>query len=51
MTFNITVHGVDEDELTDSQKEELAEDVHFYLQEDQDTDVSGVDVEGYGGSL
>jgi hypothetical protein len=49
--FEISVYGGDEEELTDREKEMVAEDIHYYLQEDFDVDVDGVGVEGYGGGL
>lgn len=48
MTFTITVHGTDHDELTDRAKEQLADRVHRVLQEDHDVHPDSVGVEGYG---
>lgn len=48
MTFDITVYDVDESELSDPEKEDLAMQVHRILQEDYDVHPDSVGVEGYG---
>lgn len=47
MTFEITVYGADEGELTDVDKEDLADRVHRVLQEDHGVNPDSVGVEGY----
>lgn len=47
--FNITVHGLDHDVLTNHDKEETAEHIHQYLQEVHGVHPDGVDIEGYKG--
>ena len=48
MTFELTVYGAEHVELSDREKEELAQYVHRALQEDFEVRPESVGVEGYG---
>lgn len=47
MTFTITVYGAGHDELSDEEKEFLAERIHRALQETHDVHPDSVGIEGY----
>ena len=47
MTLDITIHGMDESDLNETEKELLAYKVHHLMVEDFGEMVDGVDVEGY----
>jgi hypothetical protein len=49
MSFDIHVHGLDEDALSDREKEETAVLIHQLLQEEHDVHPDSVGVEGYSG--
>ena len=45
--FEINVFGADESALTDREKEQLACQIHRFVQEDLDLAIETVDIEGY----